>query len=294
MPKKYVLAELGNFGLGNRLLIWGKAYLLSYHNNIPLVVRGWSKISVGTWMRREKVKRMYGNFFFKTDSILLNFQEVFIPKSKMITNPAVSAIISNYSIIKVTELPHWSDYFKDLKPFREIVKTALYDMLNPSLKSYLETLSIPIIGIHIRMGDFKPLLKGTDFSKVGHVRTPFAYFIDCIRQIREIAGSELPVTIFSDGYEGELQTILSLPNVHLALANPDIIDLLLLSKSKIVITSAGSTFSYWAGFLSDAPLILHQDHIHQPIRPTEINKVWYEGAFDSQNLLLKQNILSFS
>lgn len=53
---------------------------------------------------------------------------------------------------------------------------------------------------------------------------------------------------------------------------------MLMSKSKIIIASAGSTFSLWAGFVSDAALILHPDHIHAPIRPSSLHTSLYEGA----------------
>jgi hypothetical protein len=61
--------------------------------------------------------------------------------------------------------------------------------------------------------------------------------------------------------------------------------LILLSRSKIIITSAGSTFSYWAGFLSDSPIIMHPDHIHHSIRLSH-ESGYYEGPFDSENISL--------
>ncbi len=42
-----------------------------------------------------------------------------------------------------------------------------------------------------------------------------------------------------------------------------------MSKAEYIITSAGSTFSEWAGFLSNAVIILHPDHIHTKIRREE-------------------------
>lgn len=140
------------------------------------------------------------------------------------------------------------------------------------------------------MGDFRKITATEDFSKVGQARTPIQYFIDVINNIRKISGKELPVSIFSDGRVEELSDILSLKNVELVEGNKDIVDLILLSKSKIIVASAESTFSYWAGFLSNAALIMHPDHIYETIRDDNFNATYYEGPF-SDSVILTQNIL---
>ena len=65
--------------------------------------------------------------------------------------------------------------------------------------------------------------------------------------------------------------------------------MLLLSKSKIIVTSAASTFSYWSGFLSEAPIIMHPDHIHKPIRANQPSAL-FEGPFDANNEILINQI----
>jgi hypothetical protein len=72
--------------------------------------------------------------------------------------------------------------------------------------------------------------------------------------------------------------------------NPDIADLILLSKSRVIVTSATSTFSYWAGFLSEAALIMHPAHIHGSVRPSGCMDKYYEGPFDKHNTILIKNI----
>ena len=72
--------------------------------------------------------------------------------------------------------------------------------------------------------------------------------------------------------------------------NPDIVDMVLLSRSEIIVTAKGSTFSYWAGFLSDVPVILHPDHIHNYNRLPSENPELYEGPMDKNNPLLVKAI----
>ncbi|WP_315819857.1 hypothetical protein [Paraflavitalea speifideaquila] len=152
-------------------------------------------------------------------------------------------------------------------------------MLSPHVISKLNDLGSPAIGLHIRMGDFRELKAGEDFNKVGAVRTPESYFIDMINLIRKINGAQLPVTIVTDGYRHELEGLLALQNIKIMEGNPDIVDMLVLSRSKIIITSASSTFSYWAGFLSDVPVIVHPSLRNLKLRPDG----FYEGPLEESN-----------
>ena len=115
------------------------------------------------------------------------------------------------------------------------------------------------VAIHVRLGDFQRLSEGVDFKNVGATRTPFSFYIDEINRI-SILNPEYNFTIFSDGHESELKPLLELEKTILFKSINDIVDLFQMSKSKILITSAGSTYSYWAGFLGECEIVQHPDH----------------------------------
>src|SRR5205814_6225928 len=92
-------------------------------------------------------------------------------------------------------------------------------------------------------------------------------------------GGDLPVTIFTDGREDEIADVLALPNTHMAERNADIVDMMLLARSRCLVVSAGSTFSYWAGFLADCPVIMHPSHL-APIRPQAVGHRIFEGPLN--------------
>jgi hypothetical protein len=191
-------------------------------------------------------------------------------------------------------IPHWRRYFGEIRDHQELVRSKLWQLVSDRHLEHLKRLDPPVIGVHVRCGDYRKLQPSEDFAKVGMVRTPLLYFQEVIGSIRTIHGSELPVTVFSDGHDDELAVLLAMPNVQRAASNPDIVDLLLLSKSKLIVASAGSTFGYWAGFLADAPLILHPDHVYAPIRPDDVNRQFFEGgpgqSAEAWPALLKQNV----
>lgn len=283
MTPSFCYAQLPPAGLGNRLLVWARALVFARLNQMPLLVSPWEHLQVHRRLRRDADQRRYGDYF--VDASPLNAWEKWrilhlYPK---IVEPPLQPLEQTSShqhptLYIFNQMPHWSDYFQDLGQRRESIRTEIEAMLAPSYRDQLATLNSPAIGVHVRMGDFRPLQNGEDFAKVGAVRAPLEYFEQLINGIREIHGSTLPVTLFSDGQDEELAPLLQLPAVHRARHNAAIVDLLLLAKSRVVIASAGSTFSAWSGFLADAPFLLHPDHIHAPIRSPEVNQHFFEGG----------------
>jgi hypothetical protein len=123
-------------------------------------------------------------------------------------------------------------------------------------------------------------LKPGEIFKGGHVRTPESYFTNIINGIRTATGKTEAVMVFSDGRYSEFEEMFLLPDIKLVEGNADIVDMMMLSKSKCIVISTGSTFSYWAGFLSAAPMVMHPDHIHSRIRPFNQEGLPFEGSFD--------------
>ena len=290
-------------GLGNQLFPIVKAHVFGTLNNLPVVVTGYRQFRIGPYLRGEKSKRNYSNYFrFQKNMVSAWFEQQSIQslsKKGLIAEHPVEQLKEadkKNSVYLFSEHPHYHDYFRGLRENREEARKQLHTILRKEIVDDVTSKKPPIIGVHIRMGDFRKLKEGEDFSQVGATRTPEHYFIDCINQIRSINGSTLPVSIFTDGYRNELQNLLALKNVEIIEGNKDIVDMLLLSRSKIIVTSAGSTFSYWSGFLADAPLIMHPDHIYAPIRPPYVNEKFYEGPLIQNNHppLLVRNITAIN
>jgi hypothetical protein len=251
---------------------------------------------MGPYLRGEKNKRTYNGFFcFQKNAIGEYFDRVRIrnweKKAGVVREPEVremdAAELKN-KLFVFEQVADYDDYFGRLKEHRQQVKEILDSLIHPAIKKKLNQLEAPVIGVHVRMGDFRKLTTGEEY-KSGHVRTPQAYFVKCIRKIRRMNGNCLPVTIFTDGYKEELQETLQLGNVKIIEKNPDLVDLLLLSRSKIILPTHGSTFSAWAAFLSEAPVVLPFDY-QKPLREDELYNHVYEGVFDTDNPLLQENI----
>lgn len=256
---------------------------------------GYHTVRIGPYLRREKSKRRYADYFtFQKSIVGERFDSWKVKrmqrKYNLYDDPKLGVLEDcSGSVYNFNPKIKWNDFFEGLKSHRALVIELFWSFLSEKYEAELAKCKAPVIGVHIRMGDFRKLQENEVFREVGGVRTPEQYFIDIIHSIRSIHGSELAVSIFTDGYAHEISGILKMNNVSFVEGNSDIVDLLLLSKSSIIVSSAGSTFSYWAGFLSNAPVIMHPDHIHLPIR-CSLNNDLYEGPLDLTNEILLRQI----
>ncbi len=291
-----VVCKLPKAGLGNQLFPLMHALIFGKLNDLPVIITGYHAIKIGPWLRGEKSKRKYKGFFTFEKSWLgeaSDRQKVkrFERKFEQVTEPEVmklSAPELENKVFVFHEIGDYHDFFRRLKEYRDEVIETLYSIIDPAIINELNIKEAPVIGIHIRMGDFRKLEAGETYQS-GHVRPPVSLFIDLVNRIRVMNGKDLSVVIFSDGYRHELKKILLLKNIQLAENNCDLVDLLLLSKSSIILPTHGSTFSAWACFLSTAS-ILSVFNYPKPIRPGDLSGDLYEGTFDAGNELLRKNI----
>lgn len=273
------VAQLPRAGLGNMLLVWARALVFSRLNSLPLSVHGWSVPRLGPLLRGESRLRYYGHCFHteRRHPIRRLVDRLVLEAS---AEPPIRALEpeGRRRLFLFREIPHWSDYFGSFHAHRDLVKSAFLGMVTAAQLDRFRSLAPPVVGIHVRLGDFRALRPGESFAQAGGVRTPMDYFRAQLAKIRAVHGSELPATVFSDGTKDELRPLLDMPNVDLAPRHSDVVDLLLLSSSRLVLCSAGSTFGYWAGFLADAPMLLHPQHVYAPVRTAAENRRYFEGG----------------
>jgi len=293
-----VYPQLPRAGLGNMLFVWARAVLFAQLNSIPVIAPNWGTIKIGPYLRGERDKRDYGSFFSQRYyASKYHYFLRFLLRQNISYNPAISKIdLSNLepNLFIFNSLPHWSDYFIDLKEHQLFIKHRLVSSLRESVFKSIFSRVAPEIGIHIRMGDFKVLKPGDDFTQLGNVRTPINWYIGLIYAIREVAKFNVPVTLFSDGHDEELSELLKLPNISRPPLASALSDLLTLSRSKLLITSSGSTFSSWASYLGQCPTIWHPAHFHAGVFPEQLRNHVFEGGFDPESMtfpeLLNNNI----
>jgi hypothetical protein len=262
--ERVLLLKFPRFGLGNKLITWAKAYIWSINNHAQLKVGGWSHIPFGSILRGDKNWRLYFGFFKNKNSCFL-FSK-FRNKNRIIISNIADKPQKCFKFYQFEASAYISD-LKQLMDYREAILSEFLSMTKEKHLNKAKSIDNPIVGVHIRRGDS---------VKNGSV-VNLSYYTDVINKLRTI-NKNLPVTIFSDGYEHELSPVLDLPNVQLFKSVNDLVDLLVLSKSRILVTNLGSSYSYWAAFISDGIIIHHPQSWVSQCRPPSINTRVFEGS----------------
>ena len=250
-----VIANIPRYGLCNCLLVWAKAYAFSRQHDLPLLVHGWKAWHIGPWIRGERVKRYYGNYFVRQGN-LVEFWKMNSQRKKSTHHVVVepkhdSPLEPQTQYYVFEEVPHRDDFFAGLRGSESQIRDGFFAMLRPWLHEAKSSLQKPEVAIHVRRGDY---------HASGHAITPIEYYAEQLQRIRSIRGEDTPAILFSDAHDHELKELLELPGVSRSNAQKDILDLIQMMSSEYIVTSLQSTFGYWAGFLSRAAIILHPEH----------------------------------
>ncbi len=255
-----VFAKIPRTGLGNCMLVWAYALVFAKINNMQLITGRWAQLRWGPLLRRERKSRRYKGYFVETPIAALLFFRMKLFFSARRLDPDVDIIDTpgkRMNYVFQNPFPR-RELFNCLVPYEDMIRNELHKMLTPAIKNKLIQCRPPEIAIHVRRGDFK----------LGNPITPNEFFIAAIRNIREVVKLELSVTIFTDAEEHEISEILALNNVSLSQNKEDILDLLQMCKSKFLVLSLSSSFSYWAAFLSKAFVILHDYDWQMKVKPS--------------------------
>ena len=250
--------RLGGAGLGNILFPWAYALVYAKKHNCKRIQTTWKNLKIGTFLRKERDKRMYFDLFTERDGIsgfkkfwLLNFSN------------------------KVKYFKGMDEMFSPFKNEQAYVKQELLKIVTPFHLEKANGFNINSIGVHIRMGDFEDpekeqLLRDGAWS----YRLPMKWYLSIVKKLR--AQTNLPIYVFSDANNEDLIDILQLENCKRAYLGSAISDMIALSKCKVLVSSA-STFSMWASFLGQMPTIWFPGQMRQKL--IHNNKV-FEGEID--------------
>lgn len=252
--------RLGGSGLGNLLFPWSRAVVFSKKHNIKRINSTWKTVKLGPILRGELDKRFYSDLFKEHE--IGGLRKFFLLQlaKKIPEENADEALNDHSSMPKIIIFKGLENSFHPILKDHSIVKEELYKIILPQHKDAVKNFDNRGINVHIRMGDFT-IPPNEDYLRKGkwNYRLPLRWYINVIENIRINAGKVIPVNIFSDGTDDDLADLLKLPLVKRQFLGSAISDMLALSRSQLLITSA-STFSMWASYLG---------------RPTVI---WYPGV----------------
>ena len=256
--KDFLIFRIGGNGLANCLFIYAGAIIKSKETGAKIITPTWLNISIGTYLRKQNDKRHYFKVF-KNETIS-GFRKLFIlifRKQKVLT------------------IEGFGNYFEDLKGKNIIINQHFQLQFAGNLTSSLPKFNTNVISIHIRLGDY-PIER----------RVPIIWYKSVVIKINELCQSKYEFNLYSDGTNEELKELLIFNNVKRNNHKDAIIDLWLMSKSILIIAS-DSTFSAWAAYLNQTPLIFYKRHFSTVLNNLE-NEIVIENNIEKCIPLLKR------
>lgn len=260
MTAASVYVKPGRSGLGNMLFPWARAVIFAHQNQLPILKVQWTQPKIGPLLRGERDARLYLGLF-NAEGYVRGWRKWIAltrrPRVSEYDSAGVRRVLDRRrGVVLFTGM---QGMFEPLLNHRELVREHLLAMLSSRVKAQLSAArgaDDRYIGVHVRRGDTVALQYGEPFpSGPGNRGQPIEWFVRAVQSVRQALGGPKPVRIFSDGSDAELAPLLALENVARSLDHPSIVDLLLMARSQVLITTSNSSFSMWAAYLGGMPSV---------------------------------------
>ncbi|MEO3693385.1 alpha-1,2-fucosyltransferase [Roseateles paludis] len=121
---------------------------------------------------------------------------------------------------------------------------------------------LPVVGVHVRMGDFAAPLPPEQYRGKFNVALPPEWYRNVAQSIHEQLAGRVQFLVVSDAPEARLRTLMDGFQCTFTADIPDsdCSDLLALSRCDLLVCSV-SSFSVWAAFLSEAPYLWYEPNL---------------------------------
>lgn len=237
----FVYPVLPQTGLSNMLFIWARAKAASVKYDAEMIPPQWFKpFRIGPILRREKSLRYYTKDFSPSNFNLTQKIKLLTFAQRLPEEELKNIKEQNIQGDCVFVFQGFKKYFIPILNNQKLIYESLIEISSDFVRASFEEIKHEqYIGVHVRRGDFK----------ITKQAIPTDWYIKTCQFTRNLLGNEIPIKVFSDAPASELQDLMSLPNLTLVEGNPALLDLLMLSNSKIIIGTSMSTFSLWAAYL---------------------------------------------
>ena len=268
--------RLGGAGLGNIMFTWARAAVFARDNDCQVIWPTWPSIKVGPYLRREADKRFYGDLFRNDGSAVGGIKKMI----KLMTCHRIAEAQKESVKLEdetIVEFTGFEGCFDSILYEYDFVRQLIESNLHPKNRVPLQDDYQDAVGIHVRLGDFSRVSVAEVEAGRHDSALPVEWYAHIVEQIRAYAGKQVPVYVFSDGTDEELQPLLALPGVQRKTYGTSIGDILGLSRFPLLVAS-GSSFSMWARYLGRANCICYTNQRKQQILTPEEDKFEIETS----------------
>ncbi|MFN0132647.1 MAG: hypothetical protein ACKVW3_08985 [Phycisphaerales bacterium] len=267
-------ADVGRSGLGNMLFPWARAEVFRARHGIPMLAPQWTQPKIGPLLRREKDLRFYTGLFRSAGYVRGLSRAWTLARAQRVPQDQAEAFMAAHGsgarasgaihtstgsrTTHVVVFKGWDGWFAGLESHRDLVARRLDDILSARVRALLAAdPGEPVIAAHVRRGDKRTLPYRAPFTGDAGTTIADEWYIRAIESVRAALGENVPVRIFSDAHDGQIDSILRLPGVTRSPDAPSIVDILRMARARVLLTTAGSSFSAWSYYLGSMPTIFY-------------------------------------
>lgn len=278
---RYCMARVRNqgYGLGNELVPWARAFLAAQVLDAQLLPPAfglnrrayWRDFDCAPddWIYHRAIERLLPVVPFTEADYLEHGGDDVVAALRSFA--AARRLRRRSCYVLVTD-GLWGGFYH-VQAAREFMRATLYrsryapgNLLR--LRERIDADKI-LVGMHVRLGDFKPPLppdaeRAPDYRATANVSLPLEWFRAIAASLRRQLGDELQFLVVSDGTQEQLRPLLqAVPCISTGdMANRDCSDAIALADCDLLVCSA-STYSHLAAFLSDSPYIWFAPNLYE-------------------------------
>jgi hypothetical protein len=273
---RFCLARVRNqgYGLGNELVPWARAFLASEVLGARLLTPAFGlnrreywrhfRTAPDDWIYNRAIERLLPVVHFtEADYLEHGGDDVVVALRRF---AEARGLHRRAAFLLVTE-GLWGG-FHHVQAAREFMRATLYQSRFAAanllrLRERIDPDRI-LVGMHVRLGDFKPAVPAAEHRRVANVSLPLEWFCHIADSLRRLLPDQLQFLLVSDGTPEQLRPLMQrVPCITTAdLPDGDCSDALALADSDLLVCSA-STYSHLAACLSDSPYIWFAPNLYQ-------------------------------
>ncbi|HLK71325.1 MAG TPA: hypothetical protein VKT19_05175 [Steroidobacteraceae bacterium] len=273
---RYCLARVRNqgYGLGNELVPWARAFLAATVLGARLLPPAFGlnrreywrhfRTPPDDWIYNRAIERLLPSIHFGEADYLQHGGDDVVAALRSFAR--AHALHRRHAYVLVTE-GLWGGFYH-VQAARDFMRATLYQSRFAArnllqLRERIDPEKI-LIGMHVRLGDFRPAVAASEHHRVANVSLPLEWFCNVADSLRAALGDALQFLVVSDGTADQLRPLMQRVDCITTADQPDAdcSDALALADSDLLVCSA-STYSHLAAFLSDSPYVWFAPNLHR-------------------------------
>jgi hypothetical protein len=229
-------------GLGNRLWPWSRCKIFTRDNNAKMLAPSWFHFRTAPFrmggIDYDKSLRkilLYKNFISANEIKGCGKFKIKLLKAKI----SEKELLDDNTKNKIVVFEGYSDFFGGLIGHNDFLFNELLTITNARDRLLYDNYPPYDLALNIRCGN--------DFPH----KSPISWYVSILMELKKIR-PRIVCKIISDGKEKDVKSLTKIEGVELVHSRSAILDLLILTKAKLIIGSGGSSFTAWGSFLSGA------------------------------------------